>query len=826
MSPVDQATAFSAESGRPGWSALLALPRSERPAVRFHLIGIGGSGLSAIARLLLERGFRVSGSDARPSPALEELAASGAVVAVGHRAEHVAGASVVLVSSAVPATNPEVLAAQQAGIPVVKRDQFLAPLMAGHLNLCVAGTHGKTTTSALLATLLDAAGAEPSFLVGSEILNLGTAARAGRPAGPFVLEADEYDRTFLGLEPAIAVVTNVDWDHVDCYPNPASYEQAFAQFVARVPAGGAVVYCGDDPGARRLREIADFGAVSWISYGLDPSNAWQAQRLSGNNRGGTDFDVMANGALLGRASLTVPGEHNVRNALAALAAANAAGDVFTAAHKNLKILQNFTGTARRLEHKGTCCDIIVLDDYAHHPTEVRATLSAARQRFPRQAIWVLFQPHTFSRTQAMLSDFCESLKNADHVLIADIYAAREHDTMGVSSQNLADKLSSHPDARYVGSLSSAVALLLAELQPGDVLLTLGAGDGYTVGEKVLAELRRREGTGRAAPLTDRIAELASAIHSQVGLTVLREEPLAHHTTLKVGGPADLFVAVTTTEQLVAVVSLARAWQVPVWLLGGGSNVVVSDAGVRGLVIANGCRAVRQHEGHVVWAESGANLAGLARQSLRWGLSGLEWGVSVPGTVGGAVVGNAGAHGGCVADNLLRITLLMPDGALTEWPAARLQFGYRSSALKEMVRRGQPAPLVLSAAFQLAPGDTAEMEVRAASFLAHRRATQPVEPSAGSTFQNPPGDYAGRILDTLGFKGRRRGDAAFSTVHANFIVNLGHATAADVVGLIDEARQAVWQAMGIELMPEILFAGDWPEPPYGSVTGPISEPRAP
>jgi UDP-N-acetylmuramate dehydrogenase len=225
---------------------------------------------------------------------------------------------------------------------------------------------------------------------------------------------------------------------------------------------------------------------------------------------------------------------------------------------------------------------------------------------------------------------------------------------------------------------------------------------------------------------------------------------------------------------------------------------------------------------VVWAEAGANLAGVARQTMRWGLAGLEWGVSVPGTVGGAVVGNAGAHGGAVADNLLRVTLLMPNGSVAEWPAARLRLAYRSSALKSTVRAGEAVPLVLSAAFQLQAAEAAMVQQRAAAFLSHRRATQPVEPSAGSIFQNPPGDFAGRILDSLGFKGRALGAAAFSTVHANFIVNRGGATAEQVVGLIDQARRAAWESLGVELIPEVLFVGDWPQqPPYG----PLARPEA-
>lgn len=792
-------------------AGLLASPA----ATNVHLMGIGGAGLSAIARVLLQRGYQVSGCDRQESPLIEELRELGAVVSIGHSASHVADADLLLVTSAVALDHPELAAAQQAGVLVVKREQFLAPLMAGQQAICVAGTHGKTTTSAMIATLLDGLGAEPGFIVGSNILSLGTSARAGRPAGPFVIEADEYDHTFLGLRPDIAVITNVEWDHVDCYPNLASYRQAFLDFAALTAAGGAVVYCADDPGAAALPAALPDLDVCWISYSRSGVAQWQAVDLTVNAAGGQDFDVLRDGVLLGRVTLPLAGQHNVLNLLAALAAcAEADHDVFTQPAKNLKILRKTTGTARRLEIIGQSCDIILCDDYAHHPTEVQATLSAARQRFPRRALWVLFQPHTYSRTQALLTEFCNSFENADHVLITDIYAARERDSLGVAASDLVRVLSPHPDARYVGSLDAATATLLAELRAGDVLLTLGAGDGDQVGRRVLAGLQSRATAIEPAPLAERLDGLASAIAQQTGLAVRRDELLAGHTTMRIGGPADLFITVNEIDQLAVALQLAREWSVPAMVLGGGSNALFSDAGVRGLVIANACRSAAQHEGQVVWAESGVNLAGLARQSMRWGLSGLEWCVSVPGTVGGAVIGNAGAHGGSIADNLLRATVLNSDGSVSEWPAARFRYSYRASTLKSLLRSGQPAPIVLSAAFQLEDGDTAAMEAWAAGFLAHRRTTQPTEPSVGSIFQNPPGDYAGRILESLGLKDYRIGAAQFSTVHANFIVNQGGATAADVLALIDLARGSAWDALSVELTPEIMFLGDWSaQPPY-------------
>ncbi|MCS7222499.1 MAG: UDP-N-acetylmuramate dehydrogenase [Anaerolineae bacterium] len=288
----------------------------------------------------------------------------------------------------------------------------------------------------------------------------------------------------------------------------------------------------------------------------------------------------------------------------------------------------------------------------------------------------------------------------------------------------------------------------------------------------------------------------------MGLTVHRDVPLGDYTSFRIGGPADLLVVVHTVDDLAGAVALAHKSGMPWWVLGGGSNVLISDAGVRGLTIVNRCRAIRIGEDGTVWAESGALLAGLAREAIQAGLAGLEWAVSVPGTVGGAVVGNAGAHGGCIADCLSSVELVHPSGQRFVWPAAELELGYRSSRLKTGALTG----VVLSASFRLTPAPVDTLRQRASEYLAYRRRTQPITASAGSIFRNPPGDYAGRLIEAAGLKGAREGGAQFSTVHANFIINLGGATARDVLCLIERAQRAVKERFGVTLEPEILFIG--------------------
>jgi len=472
-----------------------------KQGVHIHLVGIGGAGLSAIAKVLLEQGYRVSGSDLAPGPITEPLAVLGATIYTGHAAQQVEGADIVLISSAVPVDNPEVVEARRRAIPVVKRAEFLGWLTTaygrtdGPLRLiAVAGTHGKTTTTAMIAWLLSRAGQDPSYIIGGVLPQLGSNAHAGR--GPhFVIEADEYDRTFLGLHPHVAVITTVEWDHVDCYPTPEDFRMAFREFAALVPEDGLLVVCADDAVAEELGELRGTQGKPVVSYGLDAEAEWRATQVQANALGGSDFRVWRRDERLGIVSLRIPGQHNVRNALAALAVAHHLSIPFEVA---AKALAEFTGAERRFEQKGESCDIIVVDDYAHHPTEIRATLAAARQRYPGRAIWAVFQPHTYSRTKALLDGFAASFADADHVIITDIYPAREHDTLGVCAAHIVERMA-HPDARHIGGLREVAEFLLHRLQPGDVLITLGAGDGYRIGEWVLAGLEGRTDVRNTTP---------------------------------------------------------------------------------------------------------------------------------------------------------------------------------------------------------------------------------------------------------------------------------------------------------------------------------------
>ena len=459
---------------------------------RVHFIGIGGSGLSAIARLLKESGYTVTGSDRSLSQFAVDLQNDGVEIYIGHHPRNIAGAEMVIRSSAIADDNPEVEAAIRAGIPVYKRSDFLGQLMAKKTGIAVAGTHGKTTTTAMIAWMLYAMGRDPSFIVGGTLNNLKSNAHAGK-GDLFVIEADEYDRMFLGLKPRIEVVTNLEHDHPDCYPKYEDMFSAFKSFVELLPSDGTFIACSDDEGSGSLLSHARRKGLNVISYSLQSemtinSPQWiQARSLKPNLRGGYDFSAMTNvgaaAASVLHVSLQVPGEHNVRNALATLSVAATLG---FSLQRAAAALSDFTGTGRRFEILGERKGVTVIDDYAHHPTEIRATLAGAKARYPGRHIWAVWQPHTYSRTQILFFEFSRAFSDANEVLVTEIYASREPKQQFSSAEVVSAM--PHSSARYTGSLEDTTKYLLKNLRSGDVLLVLSAGDANQISADVLKRL--------------------------------------------------------------------------------------------------------------------------------------------------------------------------------------------------------------------------------------------------------------------------------------------------------------------------------------------------
>lgn len=449
---------------------------------KVHLVGIGGAGMSAIAKVLAGQGVEVSGSDQRESIYTQGLAQIGIKVEIGHRQENLGSADIVVASSAIPEENIELVTARERGVPVMSRRDFWPRLLEGKRVVAIAGTHGKTTTTGLVAWMLDHAGLSPSFIVGGHLLDFGSNARAG-DGNIFVVEADEYAGAFHGIKPEIAVVTNIEHDHPDSYPTFRSFKAAFEQFSSSV--SGTLIVCQDDPTAASL----EVPGVQHVSYGLSDDADWYAADIRSNSAGGSDFLVFRDEETLGLARSRLPGTHNVLNTLAAFAAVDTLGLDFAEARE---ALTQYRGVRRRFEIVGEQANITVIDDYAHHPTEIIATLKSAEERYPGGRIWAVFQPHTYSRLKALEQDFRKAFGAADQVLVMDVFAAREAENSVVSGEVIAANID-HPNVRYSGDISNTVELLSREVTAGDVVITLSAGDGNKVGIQLLEEIKASEG---------------------------------------------------------------------------------------------------------------------------------------------------------------------------------------------------------------------------------------------------------------------------------------------------------------------------------------------
>ena len=456
---------------------------------RVHFVGIGGIGMSGIAEVLLNLGYKVSGSDLRRSAVTERLEKLGASVFEGHRAENVLGAEVVVTSSAIARENPEVAEARRHHIPVIQRAEMLAELMRLKYGIAIAGMHGKTTTTSMVAAVLAAGGLDPTVVVGGRVDAMGSNARLGK-SRYLVAEADESDRSFLKLSPILSVVTNIDREHMDCYRDMDDVERAFVDFMDRVPFYGMVVLCNDD---ERLRGLIARVQRRVVTYGRSPGSDLHIASVEtglGEGKPMSRFHVTYRDADLGSFDLHVPGAHNVLNAAAAIVVGIgldvAPYDIRTA-------LARFRGVDRRFQLRGQATGVAVIDDYGHHPTEIRATLAAARQ-CGYQHIHVIFQPHRYTRTQLLMEEFSGAFGEADSVFVLDIYAASEPPIPGITGEGLAHRIAEagNRSATYAPSVADAITAVTAVARPGDMILTLGAGNVSQLGPQILERLGARE----------------------------------------------------------------------------------------------------------------------------------------------------------------------------------------------------------------------------------------------------------------------------------------------------------------------------------------------
>ncbi len=744
-----------------------------------HLIGVAGSGMSGLALLLMGMGHKVSGSDRVTTAETNRMQGLGLVFSSPHTGEAVKGADLVVFSSAIKPENPAYAAALAAKIPLYRRAECLAAILHTRKGIVISGTHGKTTTSSMTAHVLREAGHKPSHYVGAEIPILGANAKWSEDGEFMVAEGDESDGTLALYRPEHSVILNIEAEHLDFYRDLDHIREVFTTLAGQTR--GKLVYCAEDPVAHELCE----GRENTISYGWEDAD-YTASDIR-DLKGSSAFTVMKGGGALGDIELGIPGNHNILNALAAIALADTCGAEFP---HIARALSTFAGAKRRFETKHLSPSYRIVDDYGHHPSELAATLQTARSLKPQRLV-VLFQPHRYTRTQALADDFGKVLQAADLVFISDVYPASEKPIEGISGQTLVDAMKRHGDipATYLPDLSIAHHAVGNALQPGDLLITLGAGNVHEAGTRIARDLKVLEEMRALMPA----GEIDGKLY----------EPMNKHTTLLVGGPAQYWMEPHSFYGFAFLVDYCRERGIPVRVVGRGSNLLVRDGGIRGAVIRPTGGAFSEvsigTRGEIT-AGAGVRLKKLASFAGGSGIGGFEWMEGIPGNVGGALRMNAGAMGVETFDQVVRVTFLDEDGVIRTREREEIVANYRN--VQELRRN-----FALQAVFKGKPDKTENIKQRWDESREKRKTTQPVMASAGCTFRNPEQIAAGRLIDSLGLKGQSVGKAAVSETHGNFVVNQGGASAKDILQLIESIQQKARTERGVDLETEIKILGE-------------------
>src|SRR6266700_1793905 len=745
---------------------------------KIHLVGVAGSGMSGLAALLLELGHQVSGSDKASTMETDRLQRLGLCFHQNHRAGDASAADLVVFSSAIKIDNPILVSAHDSGKPAVRRAEALAAIMQGKRGIIIAGMHGKTTTSAMTAHVLREAGLHPSYYVGAEIPILGSNAHWDPRGEYFVAEGDESDGTLRCFHPELALILNIEEEHLDFYADLIAIEKVFAQLIEQT--SGTVFYNADDANTTRLCRSCPRA----VSYGFLDKADYHGADIELKDFGSA-FSVYHHGKRLGETLLNVPGRHNVHNALGVIALATELGIPF---EKIAASLRKFQHARRRFEIKYSSERFLLVDDYAHHPTEIRATLTTAKS-IGRKRILTMFQPHRYSRTKALRKQFALAFDDADRVVVTDVYGSNEAPVAGITGQIMADEIVAHGHGgvSYQPRLEWVHRDIGNMLNSGDLVLSLGAGNIHEQLSILAADLV--------------IAEKLKAIVGEEG-DVRLYEPLSKHTTLRVGGPAQFWVEPRNEAGLSELIRFCRRENLPLFVIGRGSNLLVRDGGIRGVVVhpSGGDFDKIDIHGNEITAGVGAKLKEIAYAGRAADLGGLEWMEGIPGAVGGALRMNAGAMGAQTFESVTRIRYLDAEGNPHVKDRDELEVFYRRFPLLEN-------NFAISATFRTQPAERAEIDSRLRESQKKRRTTQPIAKSAGCIFKNPGNIPAGRLVDELGLKNSRVGNARVSEVHGNFIVSDGGATAAEMLQLIDKIQSAARAMRGIELETEVEIVGE-------------------
>ena len=746
--------------------------------VRIHLIGVAGAGMSGLARMLLEMGHRVSGCDRVTSTETEKLQQAGLVFSCPHSAESVQDAEIIIYSSAIREENVALAAARKNGSLCLRRAECLAAILNNKKGVVVAGTHGKTTTSAMSAHLLREGRMRPCHYVGAEIPVLGANAHWNEDSEYLVAEGDESDGTLVNYIPEHSIILNIEAEHLDFYRDLEHIKSVFHRLCRQTR--GKLIYCKNDAGAHDVCSQYP----NTISYG------WQDADYTATDmtvkRGRTLYTINYKGEALGRVELGIPGRHNVLNSLAATALALELGCDFASITRGLV---SFAGARRRFETKYLSRQYRIVDDYGHHPTEIAATLQTAQSLKPDRLI-VLFQPHRYTRTQLLRDDFGKVLQNLDKLYVADVYPASEPPIPGISGQTIVDAVQENGpvDATFLPNLPLAHHIVGNTLRPGDMFITLGAGNVHEAGAKIAADLRI-------------LAEMQQECGEDINYRLY--EPMSKHTTMGVGGEAQYWIEPNSFEKMQSVVNFFKDRNIPVHIIGRGSNVIVREGGIRGAVIHPACGEFEKIElkGRNIVAGAGVKLKKLAAFAAQNGIAGFEWMDGIPGYVGGSLRMNAGAMGGDMWSVFRSAVALNEDGDIVEFEKENMK-GASYRRIPEFEHN-----MVMQATFCGTPDDAQAIADRMEASRTHRKTTQPLAPSAGCTFVNPAEIPAGKLIDEMGLKGFSIGGAQVSEVHANFIVNKGGAKATDITELIDYIRNKAKTERGITMHAEVQVIGD-------------------
>ena len=779
---MSETTAARADPAGEKFRAHAALPDLSRFLTQeqhcIHLVGVAGSGMSGLAGLLLQLGHIVSGSDKATTTETDRLQRLGLRFHNQHRPELADGAELVVFSSAIKDDNPILLAARNSGRPLVRRAEAVAAIMRARRGIVIAGMHGKTTTSAMTAHALREGGLHPSHYVGAEIPILGTNAHWDPRGEYFVAEGDESDGTLRCFHPEHALILNIEEEHLDFYPDLAAIEKVFAQLIDQT--NRSVLYNADDPNTARL--CAKHKRA--VSYGFSEKADYRGLEVEPQHFG-SSFSVYRHGEKLGQATLNVPGQHNVHNALGVIALASELSIPFD---KITASLRKFEHARRRFEIKYASDRFLLVDDYAHHPTEIRATLGTAKA-IGRRRLVAMFQPHRFSRTKALSDEFGNAFDDADRVVITDVYAASETPIAGISGRTIVDEIiqHGHRGVSYQPRLEWMHRDVGNLLDSGDLVLSLGAGNIHEQLEILAADLV--------------IAEKLKVIAGEDS-DVRLYEPLSKHTTLRVGGPAQFWVEPRSEHALGGLIRFCRDEGLSLFAIGRGSNLLVRDGGIRGVVVhpRGGVFEKIEIDGCEITAGAAVKLRQVAYAARATNLGGLEWMEGIPGEVGGGLRMNAGAMGAQTFENVTRVRYLDAEGTPHVKNRDELEVFYRRFPLLEK-------NFAISATFRGQPAERTEIDNRLRESQEKRRTTQPVAKSAGCIFKNPTSIPAGKLVDELGLKNARVGNARVSKVHGNFIVNDGDATSAQILQLIDNIKSVARKERGIELETEVQIVGD-------------------